>query len=92
MSKNIGTPRPPKEGAIKFQYGRHEGDYDYLVLYGDGVPRCDRALIMNHMCSKNISLDWSDGGKPVFDDSLVDELEKRGYDTKTLRFYIEKKL
>jgi len=29
--------------------------------------------------------------RPVFDPSLMDELEKRGYDIETLRFSIQKK-
>lgn len=91
MTKKIGTPRPPKDGAIKFQYGRWEGEYDYLVLFGNGVPRCDRALVMNQFTGYNISLDWKNEGKPVFNGSFIDELEKRGYDTKTIKFYIEKK-
>lgn len=91
MTKKIGTPPPPKEGAIKFQYGKFEGEYDHLVLYGDGVPRCDRALVMNTFTSKVINLDWSNHGEPVFNDSFLEELDKRGYDTKTIKFYIEKK-
>lgn len=86
MTKMISTPRTPKEGAIKFQYGRLDGELDYLVLYGENVPRCDRALVMNSFTSKRLELDWSNEGKPVFTQSFIDELEERGYDTKTLKF------
>ncbi|CAH9016111.1 conserved hypothetical protein [Vibrio phage 466E53-1] len=89
--KKIGTPRPPKAGAIKFQYGRNDGELDFLVLYGDDVPRCDRALVMQSFTSKVMRQDWGNGGKVVYEDSFIEELESRGYDTSTLRFYIEKK-
>ncbi|MDD2341554.1 MAG: hypothetical protein PHV54_01515 [Tolumonas sp.] len=88
----IGTPRPPKkEGSIKFQYGRCEGELDYIVLYGDNVPRCDRALVMNLFSSKSKGIDLSTG-KVIFGDSFLEELEKRGYDTRTIKFSIERKV
>ncbi len=88
----IGTPRPPKkDGAIKFQYGRFEGEYDFLVLFGNDVPRCDRALVMHSFTSKVMNYDYKNN-KPEFNDSFIDELEKRGYDTKTLKFTIERKI
>ena len=91
MIKKIGAPRPPKkDGAIKFQYGRFEGDYDFLVLFGNDTLRCDRALVMHHFTAKKQRYDYK-LNQPVFDDSFIDELEKRGYDTKTLKFSIEKK-
>lgn len=90
MSKRIGTPRPPKAGAIKFQYGRLDGELDFLVLYGDDVPRCDRALVMQQFTSTQCRHDHINN-KAVFDPSFIEELDKRGYDTSTLRFYIEKK-
>lgn len=90
MTNKIGTPRPPRDGAIKFQYGRNEGEYDYLVLWGNDVPRCDRALVMYHFTSERMSFDYKER-RQVFENSFIDELEKRGYDTKTLRFYVERK-
>lgn len=88
--KKIGTPRPPKkDGAIKFQYGKCEGDLDFLVLYGNDVPRCDRALVMHLFTSKTMSFDHGKG-LPRFEDSFIDELKKRGYDTRTLKFSIER--
>ena len=92
MIKKIGTPRPPKkDGAIKFQFGRFEGSHDFLVLYGNDVPRCDRALVMHHFTSKNMTFNYKTM-RPEFEDSFIDELEKRGYDTKTIKFSIERKL
>ena len=91
MTKAIGTPRPPKkDGAIKFQYGRLDGEFDYLVLFGSGVPRCDRALVMQHFTSTQCRHDHINN-KAVFEPSFIEELERRGYDTKTLRFSIERK-
>lgn len=89
--KKIGTPRPPKkDGAIKFQYGRLEGELDYLVLFGGGVPRCDRALVMRHFTSTQCRHDHVNN-KAVFEPSFIEELDKRGYDTKTIKFSIERK-
>ena len=86
----IGTPRPPKkDGTIKFQFGRNEGELDFLVLYGNDVPRCDRALVMNLFTSKNMNYDYKNM-KPTFDDSFIDELKSRGYDTSTIKFSIER--
>lgn len=91
MGKRIGTPRPPKkDGAIKFQYGRLDGDLDFLILYGNDVPRCDRALVMQQFTSIQCRHDHSNN-KARFDPSFIDELDKRGYDTKTIKFSIERK-
>ena len=88
--KKIGTPRPPKkDGAIKFQYGRCEGDLDFLVMYGNDVPRCDRALVMNLFTSQTRDFN-QETRRPVFSDSFIDELDKRGYDTSTIKFSVER--
>lgn len=90
--KKIGAPRPPKkDGAIKFQYGRNDGELDFMVLFGNGVPRFDRALVMNAFTSMRCHPDFHSPGGVAFDDSFVVELEKRGYDISTLRFSIERK-
>ena len=79
--------RAPKvvDGQIKMQRGRIDGYVDMCIFYGDNTPRCDRALVMNMLCSER--LDW----KNEVRSSLIEELEKRGYDLDTLRFSIEKK-
>ena len=79
--------RAPKvvEGQIKMQMGKTYGDVDMCIFYGDNVPRCDRALVMNAICSDTLT--WDSKTKP----SLMDELERRGYDLNTLRFSIEPK-
>lgn len=86
--------RRPKviEGQIKMQRGRIDGDDpDMCIFYGDDVPRCDRALVMNALCSERQRTDLSTM-KPKFDPSLIDELEKRGYDLDTLQFSIKRKV
>lgn len=91
--KKIGTPRPPKkDGAIKFQYGRNDGELDFMVLFGNDVPRCDRALVMNAFTSQRPFLDHTARIGIGFSDSFVVELENRGYDISTLRFSIERKV
>lgn len=68
------------------QRGNVDGLPDMCIFYGDNVPRCDRALVMNTLCFERI--DWQNKKIP----SLMDELEKRGYDLETFRFSIERKL
>lgn len=84
--------RRPKviEGQIKVQRGKIDGDVDMCIFYGDNVPRCDRALVLNVLGSERQRTDFSTM-QPVFDPSLLDELEARGYDLDTLRFSIERK-
>lgn len=79
--------RAPKvaEGQIKMQKGRIDGDADMCIFYGDNTPRCDRALVMNTLCSDRL------GYKGDTQPSFIEELAKRGYDLETLRFSIEKK-
>ena len=88
--KRIGAPRPPRRaGSIKFQQGMLDGCVDMLVLFGDGTPRCDRALVFNVFCSEKQRYDVQ-SGKLFYDKSFVDELIERGYDISTLRFSIDK--
>jgi len=50
--------------------------------------RCDGALLNNVLCSKRPSIDIGADIGIKFDDSFVEELEKRGYDIKTIYFKI----
>lgn len=79
-----------KTGQIKLQKGKVDGYVDICIFFGDDVPRCDRALVMQAFCSERQRLDIRTM-KPAFDASLIEELEKRGYDIDTLRFSIDKK-
>jgi hypothetical protein len=84
--------RRPKviEGQIKMQKGKIDGDVDMCIFYGDNVQRCDRALVMNVLCGERQHTDLS-SMRPKFEPSLIDELERRGYDLDTLRFSIKRK-
>ena len=81
--------RRPKlaEGEIRLQRGKVDGDVDMCIFYGDNVPRCDRALVMNKFCFGDY-----DAVKRRLGESFVVELEKRGYDIETLRFSIKRKI
>ena len=46
---------------------------------------------MQAFTSKVMRQDWNDDFAIKFDDSFIEELDKRGYDTTTIKFYIEKK-
>jgi hypothetical protein len=62
---------------------------DFIVKY---PRRCDGALILNHICSDVLKHVMPSKKEPPFNFeafNLVDELESRGYDTKTLRFSVE---
>lgn len=89
MTKRYRRPKVI-EGQIKVQMGKIDGDVDMCIFYGDNVPRCDRALVLNVLGSKRQRTDFSTM-RPVFDPSLFDELEKRGYDLNTLQFSIKRK-
>ena len=62
-----------------------------MVLFGNDVPRCDRALVMNAFTSQRCRPDFRLPAAVAFDDSFVVELEKRGHDISTFRFSIERK-
>ena len=83
--KRYRTPKA-KEGQIKLQYGRVDGVNDLVLVHGDGVPRCDRALFFSFLSSRSYS-----PAREEWDDSFLEELEKRGYDIKTLKISVEKK-
>ncbi|PMN73133.1 hypothetical protein [Enterovibrio norvegicus] len=71
---------------MKLQYGRVDGCDDHVIAYGEGIPRCDRALLFNLVGGKTFS-----PVSQVWNDSFLEELEKRGYDLTTLKISVEKK-
>jgi len=83
--KRFGKPRA-RDGQLKLQYGRYEGEEDHFVTYGDGIPRCDRALLSDLVSGKSYS-----PLSETWNDSFMEELEKRGYDLTTLKISVEKK-
>lgn len=75
-----------KPGYLYIYYGRLEGDDpDVVYANGEGVPRCDRALLHCVMGTKRLIYDGT------YEPSLFDELAARGYDLDTLKFSIQKK-
>ena len=82
-----------KDGQIKVQRGKIDGDVDMCVFYADNIPSCDRRLIMNALGGERAHARVSNNGKlsVEFAPSLIDELEARGYDLDTLKFSIDKK-
>lgn len=90
-NKQYGRPRPPKFIGIKVQYGKLEGELDHIVLWNGNIPRCDRVLVLTHLSSKIMRFNY-DSRRPYFEDSFLEELDKRGYDIKTIKFSIEKNM
>lgn len=84
--KRYRTPKA-KPGQLKAQWGKLPYDTpDLIFCWGDGVPKCDGSLLNSALSGKRhhpFDGTWSD--------SLIEELEKRGYDITTLKFSIQKK-
>ena len=96
----MGRKRRPtvREGELHVYWGKadqHSGE-DVVYHNGPGTDRCDRSLLHSVMgCeSQHLNLDaplcsprlnWV-----TYEPSLWKELESRGYDLSTLRFYIRK--
>lgn len=78
------------KGEIKMQMGKVDGEVDICIFYGDDVPRCDRALVINTLCHERQHTDLSTR-LPKFEPSSIEELDARGYDLETLRFSIKRK-
>lgn len=76
-----GPPRL-KRGWLRVGWGytREMGE-DLYFCSGPGVERCDSRLLANVLTNKML---WT--GK-----TIVEELETRGYDLRTLRFEIQLK-
>ncbi len=81
------TPKTPK---LTFKYGKLDGEWDHIAAGGPGTHRADRNLLFYIFNCKRYELDWNTWKyepRPTF----LEELESRGYDTKTIKFSIEKK-
>ena len=81
-----------KDGELRMYWGRVENDAPDVVLawQGDRSMKADTALLHMHLCSQHPDLH----AKPLFskmNPSLIEELDARGYDLKTLKFSIMKK-
>lgn len=82
--------KPKKAGILKAQYGKNHDSCDFFVLYGPGVPSCDRALLFNVFGGRRMAFNYQQN-QPTFDPSFLEELGLRGYDLSTLRFSVCKK-
>lgn len=73
-------------GELHVYYGKDDGgDVDMVIGWGDGVPRCDRALLYVQFGADRLN------HKMEVEQSFAKELEARGYDITTIRFSIQKK-
>lgn len=74
-----------KPGELKAQWGdsREQGEDIYLA-HGEGIHRSDAHLLYGALCTTY--------GSALVERSLIDELERRGYDITTLKFSIQKKV
>ena len=84
--KRWRAPRA-KPGELKVQWGKLPQDSPDMIFChgGGGANKRDSALLHWVLAGQRPNIR---GG---FDDSLFDELEKRGYDLTTLKFSIQKK-
>lgn len=87
-AKRRKAPKRMKDGELSVSYGytREQGE-DYYFTSGDGVPRCDRAL-MNYFFAALRPVSALEPN--AIQKTLIEELESRGYDKTTLRFTIQK--
>lgn len=85
--RNYPRIRIPKPGGIIVKWAALPGEEpDLCYAMGDRVPRCDGRLIMGAFTQRRYCpLDKKYG------QSLMAELESRGYDVATLQFSIKKK-
>ena len=75
---------------LKIVWSKKDGDH--VIHY---PRRCDGSLIQSHICGNNYMWDGIDGKDKGWLNyrtfNLMEELEKRGYDLKTLKFSIKLK-
>jgi hypothetical protein len=76
-----------KPGQLVMQYGRDDdGEVDVVFAWGEGCSKRDGALLHWRIGSDNLN------HKMEVDQSLLKELDARGYDLTTIRFSISKKV
>ena len=89
-----------KEGELHIYWGREDRHSSPDVIYhnGPGTSRGDSRLLHNALgCeTQHLNLDAPLGSPRLnwvkYEPSLFKELEDRGYDLTTLRFYVKKKV
>lgn len=87
-----------KPGELRMYWGKVDRWSSPDVVYhsGDGVHRADQRLLHWALGSDRMRMTFGEereklGLNFTYDPSFLQELEARGYDLKTLRFYIRKK-
>jgi hypothetical protein len=82
-----------KPGELKAQWGKVEGEVDLCFAWGGaGATKSDSALLQQVLANKRYLPSFKGPlGTYETENSLVEELEARGYDITTIRFSIQKK-
>ena len=89
-----GIPRA-RPGQLKLQWGKlADHNPDFIGCHGEGVPKADVNMLFCFISQKIRRLDLDDPNNQLgfYDPSFIEELEARGYDTRTLKISVEKKL
>jgi len=81
-------PPKPKPGTIDMVWV--ENEHDMMYSWGDGC-RADARFIHYVFNSERMEQEFP-SGNTIREQSVCDELEKRGYDLTTLKFSIKKKM
>jgi hypothetical protein len=92
MKKRYREVKAPPN-TIVFKYGKSEGEEGLVVAWGEGCNKADGCLVLNNFEGGNYRMEFDDNHcmKYKLEQSLICDLEERGYDTKTLKFSIKKK-
>lgn len=81
-----------KPGQLKIVYGREDrySRPDVVVAWGGhGADKCDARMAMHALTEKRMTRAFP-SMDIIFEPSLIEELEARGYDITTLRFTIQR--
>lgn len=80
-------------GQIKVKYGKREGDL--FMCHGEGTSKADVNLllgaVMDHVLEADFKTTYDLHCQNKFADSVLKQLEARGYDPTTLEISIRKK-
>jgi hypothetical protein len=87
-----------KPGELRAQWGKLDGnDPDLCYFWGEGIRKCDSHLLHNVLATPRLEHNWDappDSSRLMltkYGPSFLKELEERGYDLTTLKFYVRKK-
>jgi hypothetical protein len=80
-----------KPNQIRLKFGLCEGERDFVAAHGDGTARGDSYLLFDVLTVMRKERPCAIPGAFPDQPSILDELEARGYDPKTLEITIQKK-